>query len=124
MNDNENNPIQREPANLASAPRCGAKTRSGAPCRSPAVRGRQRCKMHGGTNKGAPKGNRNAWKHGNHSAEAQDQLRTIRATDRDLRLLGKLRQGLALRTKELDRLMALLIEQGYFLDQVGRPDGQ
>lgn len=26
--------------------------------------------MHGGTNPGAPKGNRNAWKHGGRSAEA------------------------------------------------------
>ena len=26
--------------------------------------------MHGGTNPGPPKGNRNAWKHGGRSAEA------------------------------------------------------
>ena len=78
--------------------------------------------MHGGTNQGAPKGNRNAWKHGNRSAEAEEQLKVIRATDRDLQLLGKLRQGLALRTKEMDRLMALLNEQGYSLDQLGTAD--
>ena len=78
--------------------------------------------MHGGTNQGAPKGNRNAWKHGNRSAEAEEQLKVIRATDRDLQLLGKLRQGLALRTKEMDRLMALLNEQCYSLDQLGTAD--
>jgi hypothetical protein len=78
--------------------------------------------MHGGTNKGAPKGNRNAWKHGNRSAEAEEQLKTIRATDRDLRLLTKLRQGIPLRPRELDRRMALLIEQGFFLDQPGSTD--
>jgi hypothetical protein len=41
--------------------------------------------MHGGTNKGAPKGNRNAWIHGNHSAEAKEQLRLVKAADRLLR---------------------------------------
>lgn len=118
------NPMQPEPANLAEAPRCGAKTRSGSSCKSPAVGGRQRCRMHGGTNKGAPKGNRNAWKHGDRSAEAEEQLKTIRDTDRVLQLLGKLRQGIALRTTEMDRLMALLIEQGYSLDQLGTANKQ
>jgi hypothetical protein len=28
--------------------RCGAKTRSGKACRSPAVQGKKRCRMHGG----------------------------------------------------------------------------
>ena len=28
---------------------------------SPAVKGKRRCRMHGGTNAGAPKGNRNAY---------------------------------------------------------------
>ena len=37
---------------------CGAKTRSGAPCKTKAM-ANGRCRMHGGTNKGAPKGNRN-----------------------------------------------------------------
>ncbi|WP_079852794.1 HGGxSTG domain-containing protein, partial [Acinetobacter baumannii] len=45
--------------------RCGATTRSGAPCRAPALRGQVRCRMHGGARRsGAPKGNRNARKHG------------------------------------------------------------
>jgi hypothetical protein len=44
--------------------RCGAKTRLGTPCLSPAVRDHKRCRMHGGTNKGAPMGNSNALKHG------------------------------------------------------------
>ena len=33
-----------------------------------AVKGKRRCRMHGGTNPGAPKGNRNAYKHGGRSA--------------------------------------------------------
>ncbi|MGO8840343.1 MAG: HGGxSTG domain-containing protein [Methyloceanibacter sp.] len=43
--------------------RCGARTRSGDPCRSPAMPN-GRCRMHGGKSPGAPKGNRNAWKNG------------------------------------------------------------
>jgi hypothetical protein len=69
--------------------------------------------MHGGTNSGAPKGNRNAWKHGDRSAEAQEQLRTVRAVNRDLRSLGKLRDGVPLRPNETDRLIdLLLLERG------------
>jgi hypothetical protein len=33
---------------MLNAPRCGAKTRSGAPCQAPAVSGKARCRMHGG----------------------------------------------------------------------------
>lgn len=35
--------------------------------------------MHGGTNPGAPKGNRNAWKHGSRSAEAEEAARYLKA---------------------------------------------
>jgi hypothetical protein len=38
--------------------RCGAKTRSGTPCRSPAMPN-GRCRMHGGLSPGAPRGERN-----------------------------------------------------------------
>ena len=56
--------MAEEPTLLSSAARCGAKTRRGAACQSPAVKGKRRCRMHGGTNPGPPKGNRNAYKHG------------------------------------------------------------
>jgi hypothetical protein len=56
--------------------RCLARTRSGKPCQSPAmVNGR--CRMHGGLSPGAPKGNRNAWKHGLYSAEAIARRRRV-----------------------------------------------
>ena len=46
---------------MLASPRCGAKIRSGGSCRSPTVRGRRRCRMHGGAPKsGAPRGNQNA----------------------------------------------------------------
>jgi len=71
------NPMQ--PQILADAPRCLARTRSGRPCQAPAVRGKRRCRMHGGTNPGAPKGNRNAVKHGMRTAEHLALVRALRA---------------------------------------------
>ncbi len=38
--------------NLGLAPRCGARTRAGCPCRAPAIRGKLRCRMHGGRSTG------------------------------------------------------------------------
>lgn len=55
---------------MASA-RCGAKTWHGAPCRSPAVRGKCRCRMHcGAKSSGAPRDNLNALTHGLYTSEA------------------------------------------------------
>jgi hypothetical protein len=55
----------RNPAPMLASLRCGVRTRSGGSCRAPAVRGKKRCRMHGGVPKsGAPSGNRNARKHG------------------------------------------------------------
>jgi hypothetical protein len=51
------------------APRCRARTRRGSLCQSPAMKN-GRCWMHGGTSPGAPKGNKNALKHGRYSAKA------------------------------------------------------
>jgi hypothetical protein len=34
--------------NLALASHCGARTRAGCPCRSPAIHGKLRCRMHDG----------------------------------------------------------------------------
>ena len=60
--------------------RCGAKTRSGGPCGSPAVSGRKRCRMHGGApGSGAPRANRNARKHGLFTRDAIAGRRRIQA---------------------------------------------
>src|SRR5262245_13546627 len=59
--------------------RCGAKTRSGKPCASPAVSGKKRCRMHGGAlGSGAPRGNQNALKHGKYTRAAINQRREVR----------------------------------------------
>ena len=49
---------------MLAARRCGAKTRSRKTSMSPAVTGKNRCRMHGGaTGSGAPRGHKNALKH-------------------------------------------------------------
>ena len=77
--------IIREIPRLAQAPRCGAWTRSGTECKSPAVSGKRRCRMHGGTNTGAPIGNRNARKHGGYSAKAMAAARFLKMIARLVR---------------------------------------
>ena len=78
---------------MLASPRCGAKTRSGGACRSPAVHGKKRCRMHGGApGSGAPKANRNARKHGLFSGDAIAERRQIRALLGEARkLLGEMK---------------------------------
>jgi hypothetical protein len=73
------------------SPRCGARTRTGSPCRSPAVKGRQRCRMHGGTTgSGAPAGNRNALKHGRYTGEVLEFRRRMQELVREARELAEI----------------------------------
>jgi hypothetical protein len=77
-----------ETAPMHASPRCGATTRAGRPCMSPAVSGMNRCRMHGGApNSGAPLGNRNALKHGHFAQVAVDLRRRLRDLDRRARQL-------------------------------------
>ncbi|MGA7453974.1 MAG: HGGxSTG domain-containing protein [Rhodoplanes sp.] len=67
-------------ANLRAAPRCGAKNRAGRACRCPAMRGRKRCRLHGGLSPGAPRGQRNGnFKDGQWTAEAIAERRWLRS---------------------------------------------
>ncbi len=52
--------MNRNRFDLGSLPRCGARTRSGAPCRRYGNKVNHRCKLHGGKSTGArtPEGNR------------------------------------------------------------------
>jgi hypothetical protein len=73
---------------MLTSPRCGAKTRSGQPCQSPAVSGKKRCRMHGGAHgSGAPRGNKNARKHGLYTAEALAHRRELNELIRESRTL-------------------------------------
>jgi hypothetical protein len=72
---------------MLASRRCGAKTRCGGACRSPAVSGRKRCRMHGGAHgSGAPRANRNARKHGLFTRDAIAERRQIQV------LLGEARK--------------------------------
>jgi hypothetical protein len=70
----------RKVLRLFQAPRW-AKTRVGTPCQSLAVRGKRRCRMHGGARgSGAPKGRRNGrYRYGQFTYEALEERRTTRA---------------------------------------------
>ena len=79
------------------SPRCGAKTRSGAPCRAPAMWSKKtgkytRCKFHGGASTGprTPEGlercRRTNWRHGKRSVERITERRAIRRTFQRIRL--------------------------------------
>jgi hypothetical protein len=78
---------------MLTSPRCGAKTRAGNLCHSPAVSGKLRCRMHGGAHgSGAPLGSENALKHGLHTSEAIEERRRLGALmKRSRTLLGDMK---------------------------------
>jgi hypothetical protein len=63
---------------MHKAPRCCARSkRTGKPCKSPAVKGWNVCRMHGAGG-GAPRGPRNGnYRHGGRTAEAKLRRRQI-----------------------------------------------
>ena len=76
-----NNPIQSNDKN-----RCLARTRKGKStlCQNLKVTGKKRCRMHGGAKgSGAPKGNRNAFKHGRYSREFIENRRAATSHRRE-----------------------------------------
>jgi hypothetical protein len=80
-----NNP----PGDLSKARRCGAKTRRGTPCQSPAMKN-GRCRMHGGkstgprTCAGLERSRRARWRHGAYSRETRELLAENRRKQRHL----------------------------------------
>ena len=84
MADAEGKGRQKLPMHLS--PRCGARTRKGAACLALAVKGKRRCRMHGGAEgSGAPKSNKNALKHGLYTHEALEERRRLRKLMADAR---------------------------------------
>jgi glucans biosynthesis protein len=64
-----------------NAPRCGAKAKvnNGEPCRCPAVKGKSRCRLHGGAKgSGAPQGNINAVTHGGSTSTVKTFKRKVK----------------------------------------------
>jgi hypothetical protein len=83
------------PLALWLSPRCGVRTRSATPCKSPAM-ANARCQFHGGKAPGAPKGNKNALKHGLYSAEVVAHRRKVGALLRAARNLMRVqRRGIS-----------------------------
>ena len=78
----EVNPRNRYPsqrvAQMDDAPRCGARTRGGRPCRCPAMPN-GKCRIHGGLSPGAPRGIANGrYTDGYWTHEAVQERRLIR----------------------------------------------
>jgi hypothetical protein len=72
--------------NPMNAPRCGAQTRQGIPCRAPAM-ANGRCRMHGGkstgprTAAGLARSRQARYQHGRYSAQAKATCQSIRALE-------------------------------------------
>lgn len=108
---------------------CGAKTRSGEPCKRHPVAGSKRCKLHGGLSTGAP-GNKNAAKPGSIYSkfltdEENEALSTIELgrVDDELKLTRiRLMRALA-RENELGDTAELESERHETLDFEGASTG-
>ncbi len=75
-----NQDVETRLGNLRRAARCGAKTRAGSPCQRPAIRGRRRCRLHGGLSPGAPRGFKNGnFKNGDWTADAIKERQWLRS---------------------------------------------
>ncbi|WP_354202361.1 HGGxSTG domain-containing protein [Bradyrhizobium sp. JR4.1] len=71
-----NQAVETRLTHLRAARRCGARNRAGRPCECPAIRGRERCRLHGGRSPGAPEGHANGmYRDGNFTAEAVSERR-------------------------------------------------
>jgi hypothetical protein len=83
MTDNPMHPAETE----STPSRCGARTRSGGPCKSAPVAGRRRRRMHGGAaGSGAPAGSRNGnFRHGRYTQEVAAVRRWLRESTKLLR---------------------------------------
>ena len=58
---------------------CGARLRNGGPCDARPAPGKRRCRNHGGApGTGAPKGNKNALKHGAYTAASRARVKAMR----------------------------------------------
>lgn len=75
-----------------NAPRCGARTKrnNGRPCQAPAVKSKQRCRIHGGSKgSGGQKNNKNALKHGYSTIAVKVLKKEIRETLKNIKTRGK-----------------------------------
>src|SRR5689334_5503151 len=91
MTDSTDDPVRLDDrwrnlfGNPADAPRCGARCRNGHACRQPAIRGKKRCRLHGGlsrgprTAEGLERMRQSKIVHGERSATSRESRALIRA---------------------------------------------
>lgn len=83
---------------------CGAKKRNGEACQKPPIKGKKRCRLHGG-NAGAPTGNKNSAKHNIYSQfMTEDEIKfsqqsELHSIDSELKLC-KVQLARALKAKQ------------------------
>src|SRR6266849_1326072 len=88
------------PGDFSMARRCGARSkRTGHPCRGPAMRGKRRCRLHGGkstgprTPEGLARSRRARWKHGGYSAAELERFRRLQVEFRTFNAAGATRRA-------------------------------
>ncbi len=93
------------------ASKCGAKTRSGTPCRNWAMKNKKRCQNHGGkstgprTVAGRERIRQRHWKHGWRSAQAREEHREFRKLLTSAQELAKqIEEGVSGNSISLDEL--------------------
>ena len=70
--------------------KCLARTRKKTLCQTTCVKGKKRCRMHGGAKgSGAPKDSKNAFKHGRYSAESIKRRLEVTQLIRQWKALAK-----------------------------------
>jgi hypothetical protein len=75
--------VMAQLVNIRAALRSYAKTRAGSLCECPAIRGRNRCRLHGGRSTGAPKAQGNGnYKTGEFTGEAIQERLWLRSVVR------------------------------------------
>jgi len=79
---------ENQPHGFSDCPKCSARTRTGTPCKSPAMKN-GRCHLHGGKSTGPPKGNQNALKHGFYTRDAIAGRKYVKKLIKDSQILLK-----------------------------------
>lgn len=94
------------------APRCGARNRRGVPCQSPAMRGKRRCRLHGGKSTGAKtttglqRIRMASWKDGSRSARLQAEAK-VQAAAEEREIFAQLTSDYDATTIHVRRLLGL-----------------
>ena len=73
------------PCDIRSLPKCRARSKStGVRCGNIAMRGKRVCHLHGGKSPGAPRGNKNALKHGHYSSAGIIERKSVRSITKQI----------------------------------------